>query len=470
MRSDLSDDKHSVQLAAAEIAESSDTSGFYELASNGSTNGIISGTGHHSHHHHSQQQQQQQQHHSPHQPHHHHHHHSGHAQQHHHQPHHHQHELQQDKNANLLSVDSLTTHSTGGATLRATSRPKRATRRMQMEATIDPDMTDSSSQSDDTSCGSSRTGSRGSNGGGRSGQGAAGNGNSSSSSAARRRKGAMNAKERNLRRLESNERERMRMHSLNDAFQSLREVIPHVKKERRLSKIETLTLAKNYITALTDVIIVMRGEGEAAAAANAGLPLAGSSSSSTLPLTDAGTLALQNNCLAAIPTKAQQPEVVGPCHAADVDPITTSLDLISASVGTALDCHERVLQHHHLSLVPHHPHHHHHQQVQDGAGSGGGSNSSSNSSTSTTSNGSRSNASVTPNPPANSTGSIVDVSAVTGTNGHHPHHHHHHQQQQQQQQHGSINNNHLNTHHFNNNSASSIDIENSFYEDPFQMM
>lgn len=35
-------------------------------------------------------------------------------------------------------------------------------------------------------------------------------------------------------------------------------MIPHVKKERRLSKIETLTLAKNYITALTDVIIVMR--------------------------------------------------------------------------------------------------------------------------------------------------------------------------------------------------------------------
>lgn len=43
-------------------------------------------------------------------------------------------------------------------------------------------------------------------------------------------------------------------------LQSLREVIPHVKKERRLSKIETLTLAKNYITALTDVIVLMRGE------------------------------------------------------------------------------------------------------------------------------------------------------------------------------------------------------------------
>ncbi|XP_012284256.1 class A basic helix-loop-helix protein 15 [Orussus abietinus] len=67
-------------------------------------------------------------------------------------------------------------------------------------------------------------------------------------------------RERTLRRLESNERERMRMHSLNDAFQSLREVIPHVSKERRLSKIETLTLAKNYIVALTDVICAMRGE------------------------------------------------------------------------------------------------------------------------------------------------------------------------------------------------------------------
>lgn len=82
-----------------------------------------------------------------------------------------------------------------------------------------------------------------------------------------------------MRRLESNERERMRMHSLNDAFevspdhdpkphnpknkhhpQQLREVIPHVKMERKLSKIETLTLAKNYIMALTNVICEMRGE------------------------------------------------------------------------------------------------------------------------------------------------------------------------------------------------------------------
>lgn len=40
-------------------------------------------------------------------------------------------------------------------------------------------------------------------------------------------------------------------------FQSLREVIPHVaNKGRRLSKLETLTLAKNYIVALTGMMVV----------------------------------------------------------------------------------------------------------------------------------------------------------------------------------------------------------------------
>ena len=75
-----------------------------------------------------------------------------------------------------------------------------------------------------------------------------------------RRRKCNSARERNHRRIESNERERQRMHSLNDAFQDLREVIPHINLERKLSKIETLTLAKNYIKALTNVICDMRGE------------------------------------------------------------------------------------------------------------------------------------------------------------------------------------------------------------------
>ncbi|XP_076996718.1 class A basic helix-loop-helix protein 15 [Tamandua tetradactyla] len=59
------------------------------------------------------------------------------------------------------------------------------------------------------------------------------------------------------RRLESNERERQRMHKLNNAFQALREAIPHVRADKKLSKIETLTLAKNYIKSLTATILAM---------------------------------------------------------------------------------------------------------------------------------------------------------------------------------------------------------------------
>lgn len=72
---------------------------------------------------------------------------------------------------------------------------------------FDPEMTDSSSQSDDTSgCGGTTT---------------TRTSRTRSATNSRRRKGQLNAKERNIRRLESNERERMRMHSLNDAFQVL---------------------------------------------------------------------------------------------------------------------------------------------------------------------------------------------------------------------------------------------------------
>ena len=43
-------------------------------------------------------------------------------------------------------------------------------------------------------------------------------------------------------------------HRLLFFLQGLREVIPHVHQSRKLSKIETLSLAKNYIMALTNVI------------------------------------------------------------------------------------------------------------------------------------------------------------------------------------------------------------------------
>ena len=50
------------------------------------------------------------------------------------------------------------------------------------------------------------------------------------------------------------------MHSLNDAFGELKDVIPHVEIGCCLSKIEILKLARNYFKALTNVICEMRDE------------------------------------------------------------------------------------------------------------------------------------------------------------------------------------------------------------------
>ncbi|KAG7255314.1 hypothetical protein CRUP_001187 [Coryphaenoides rupestris] len=100
--------------------------------------------------------------------------------------------------------------------------------------------------------------------GGRSGGGGRGSGGGGGR---RRRQRGGATKERNVRRLESNERERQRMHKLNNAFQALRESIPHIKTDKKLSKIETLTLAKNYIKSLTSIILGMSG-GEARAEAS----------------------------------------------------------------------------------------------------------------------------------------------------------------------------------------------------------
>ena len=56
------------------------------------------------------------------------------------------------------------------------------------------------------------------------------------------------------RRHEANARERSRMHGLNDALESLRKVVPCYSKTQKLSKIETLRLAKNYIWALSETL------------------------------------------------------------------------------------------------------------------------------------------------------------------------------------------------------------------------
>lgn len=56
------------------------------------------------------------------------------------------------------------------------------------------------------------------------------------------------------RRVKANARERSRMHGLNNALDNLRRVMPCYSKTQKLSKIETLRLARNYIWALSEVL------------------------------------------------------------------------------------------------------------------------------------------------------------------------------------------------------------------------
>lgn len=56
------------------------------------------------------------------------------------------------------------------------------------------------------------------------------------------------------RRLAANARERRRMNLLNEAFERLREVVPSLDAEQKLSKFETLQMAQTYISALTELL------------------------------------------------------------------------------------------------------------------------------------------------------------------------------------------------------------------------
>lgn len=57
-----------------------------------------------------------------------------------------------------------------------------------------------------------------------------------------------------VRRQKANARERTRMHDLNSALDNLRKVVPCYSKTQKLSKIETLKLARNYIWALSEIL------------------------------------------------------------------------------------------------------------------------------------------------------------------------------------------------------------------------
>jgi hypothetical protein len=80
-------------------------------------------------------------------------------------------------------------------------------------------------------------------------------GGSNSSSGSRRRSTKVPTVEVvKKRRLAANARERRRMNSLNDAFERLREVVPALGSDRKLSKFETLQMAQTYIGALAELL------------------------------------------------------------------------------------------------------------------------------------------------------------------------------------------------------------------------
>ncbi|XP_062302929.1 neurogenic differentiation factor 1-like [Osmerus eperlanus] len=79
-------------------------------------------------------------------------------------------------------------------------------------------------------------------------------GNEGSAGRKRRRPRMVGAQRVKVRRMKANARERSRMHGLNEALEELRKVVPCFSGAQKLSKIETLRLARNYIWALSELL------------------------------------------------------------------------------------------------------------------------------------------------------------------------------------------------------------------------
>lgn len=107
-------------------------------------------------------------------------------------------------------------------------------------------------------------------------------------------------------RLSINARERRRMHDLNDALDGLRAVIPyaHSPSVRKLSKIATLLLAKNYILMQAQALDEMRrlvaylNQGQGLAASVAAAPLTPFSQAAVYPFSPGAALPCPDKCAA----------------------------------------------------------------------------------------------------------------------------------------------------------------------------
>ncbi|XP_043842969.1 class E basic helix-loop-helix protein 23 [Dromiciops gliroides] len=109
-------------------------------------------------------------------------------------------------------------------------------------------------------------------------------------------------KEQRSLRLSINARERRRMHDLNDALDGLRSVIPyaHSPSVRKLSKIATLLLAKNYILMQAQALEEMR---RLVAYLNQGQSLTGPIPATLTPFGQAAVYPFSGTALTACPEK-----------------------------------------------------------------------------------------------------------------------------------------------------------------------
>ncbi|KAH6947269.1 hypothetical protein HPB50_018055 [Hyalomma asiaticum] len=85
---------------------------------------------------------------------------------------------------------------------------------------------------------------------------------SRSSSASTTLKAPVQIKMKKTRRLKANDRERNRMHNLNSALDRLRCVLPTFPDDTKLTKIETLRFAHNYIWALSETLKLVESKAE----------------------------------------------------------------------------------------------------------------------------------------------------------------------------------------------------------------
>lgn len=92
------------------------------------------------------------------------------------------------------------------------------------------------------------------------------------------------------RRVKANDRERNRMHNLNQALEKLRKVLPQTSEDSKLTKIETLRYAHNYIWALAETIKLLDSKDEQDTSFNSDNSQLMSSSSSLLPSSYSKTL------------------------------------------------------------------------------------------------------------------------------------------------------------------------------------